>query len=122
MAVATPIIWPILAELLAWFGEANVSQDMQNGTTVTAIDVNAVVHRYSQWYSSHEQASKRIVELEKEIKGADVHQLVISSLKMKIKQLKKEVKAVRTAEEFKNLDQLEAKLVKAQEKVWVWKK
>jgi len=41
---------------------------------------------------------------------------------MKIKQLKKEVKAVRTAEEFKNLDQLEAKLVKAQEQVQVWKK
>jgi len=38
-----------------------------------------------------------------------------------MKQLEKEVKAVQTAEEFKNTDQLEAKLVKAQEKVQVWK-
>ena len=51
-------------------------------------------HGYSQWYSSHEQVSKRIVELEKEIKGADVDRSVISSLKMKIRQLEKEAKAV----------------------------
>jgi len=57
---------------------------MQNETTVTAVDCNAVVHGYSQWYSSHEQASKQIVELEKEIKGGDVDQSVISLLKMKI--------------------------------------
>ena len=64
MAVATPIIWPTLAELLTWFGESNVSWDIQNGSTVTAVDTIAVVHRYFQWYSSHEQESKRIVELE----------------------------------------------------------
>jgi len=121
MAAATPPIWPTPTELLAWFGEVNISRYPQDGTTVTAVDANAVVHGYSQWYSSHEQASKRIVELEKEIKGADVDRSVISSLKSKIKQLEKEVKAVRTAEEFKNADQLAVKLDKAQEKTRVWK-
>jgi len=121
METATPPIWPTPTELLAWFGEVNISRDPQDGTTVTAVDANAVVHGYSQWYSSHEQASKRIVELEKEIKGADVDRSVISSLKSKIKQLEKEVKAVRTAEEFKNADQLAVKLDKAQEKTRVWK-
>ena len=121
MAAAIPPIWPTPAELLAWFGEVNVSRDPQDGTTVTAVDANAVVHGYSQWYSSHKQASKRIVELEKEIKSADVDRSVISSLKSKIKQLEKEVKAVRTAEEFKNADQLAVKLDKAQEKIRVWK-
>ena len=121
MAAATHPIWPTPTELLAWFGEVNISCNPQDGTTVTAVDVNTVVHGYSQWYSSHEQASKRIVELEKEIKGADVDRSVISSLKSKIKQLEKEVKAVRTAEEFKNVDQLAVKLDKAQEKTRVWK-
>jgi len=121
MEAATPPIWTTLSELLVWFGEVNISHDPQDGTTVTAVDANAVVHGYSQWYSSHEQASKWIVALEKEIKGADVDRLVISSLKAKIKQLEKEVKAVRTAEEFKNADQLAVKLDKAQEKTRVWK-
>jgi len=121
MAAATPLIWPAPTELLAWYGEVNVLRDPQDGTMVTAVDANAVVHGYSQWYSSHKQASKRIVELEKEIKGADVDRLVISSLKTKMKQLEKEVKAVRTAEEFKNADQLAVKLDKAQEKTRVWK-
>jgi len=121
MEAATPPIWPIPAELLTWFGDVNISRDPQDGTMVTAVNANAVVHGYSQWYSSHEQASKRIVQLEKEIKGADVDRSVISSLKTKIKQLEREVKSVRTAEEFKNADQLEAKLVKFQEKTRVWK-
>jgi len=121
MVAATPTIWPTPAELLTWFGEVNISHNLQDGTTLTAVDANAVVQGYSQWYTSHEQASKRIVELEKEIKGADVDRSVISSLKTKIKQLEREVKAVRTAEEFKNADQLEAKLVKSQEKTRVWK-
>jgi len=68
----TPPIWPIPAELLTWFGDVNISCDPQDWTLVTAVNANAVVHGYSQWYSSHEQASKRIVELEKEISGADV--------------------------------------------------
>jgi len=46
MAAATPIIWPTLAEHLAWFGEANVLWDMQNGTTVTAVNANAIVDGY----------------------------------------------------------------------------
>jgi len=116
-----PPIWPILAELITWFGDINISRDPQDGTMVTAVNANAVVHGYSRWYSSHELASKLIVELKKEIKGADVDRSVISSLKTKIKQLEREVKAVRTAQEFKNADQLEAKLVKSQEKTQVWK-
>jgi len=48
MAAATPLIWPAPTELLAWFGEVNVSRDPQDGTTVTAVDANAVVHGYSQ--------------------------------------------------------------------------
>jgi len=94
MAAAIPIIWPTLAELLARFGEANISRDMQNVTMVTAINANAAVHGYSQWYSSCEQASKWIVELEKEINGADMDRSVISSVKIKIKLLETEVKAV----------------------------
>jgi len=99
MAAVTPPIWPIPAELLTWFGDVNISCDPQDGTMITAVNANAVVHGYSQWYSSHEQASKRIVELEKEIKGVDVDRSVISSLKTKMKQLKREIKVVRTAED-----------------------
>jgi len=93
MAAATPTVWPTPAELFAWFGEANVSRDPQD-QTITAVHANTVLQGYSQRYSSHEQASKWIVELEKEIKGADVDRSVISSLKMKIRQLEKEAKAV----------------------------
>ena len=121
MAAATPTIWPTPAELLDWFGEVNVSRDPQDGTTVTAVDAEAVVHGYAQWYSTHEEASKRIVEQQKEIKGAAVDRVVISSLKTKIKQLEKDLRVARTAEDSKNVDQLEMKLVKAQEKTKVWK-
>jgi len=117
----TPTIWPTPAELFTWFGERNISRDPQEPTTVTAIHANAVFQGYSQWYSTHKDASNRIDELQADLKNASVEKATVSGLKTKIKGLEKELRAARISDDTRDLDEMEVKLAKAEEKTKEWK-
>jgi hypothetical protein len=114
-------VWPTPAELFSWFGEENVSRDPEDAMKVTAVNAKAILQGYSGWYSTHEDASRQIAKLQTELDSVSVDRTTVSALKTKIKNLEKELRAARISDNTGQLDQLEVKLAKSQEKAKQWK-
>jgi len=109
-------LWPEPSELFEWFGEANLSRDSQ--TTVVAVAAEAIRKAYTEWHSTHREASERIDELLQSTQDTTTDR-VDGALKARIKRLEKELRAVR--EGAGEAADLENQLLKAQAEVVEWK-
>jgi len=109
-------LWPEPSELFEWFGEANLSRDGQ--TTVVAVAAEAIQKAYTEWHSTHREASERIDELLQSTQDTTTDR-VDGALKARIKRLEKELRAAR--EGAGEAVDLESQLLKAQGEVVEWK-
>jgi len=89
-----PTLWPEPNVLFEWIGEADISRD-QNAAVV-AVTGAAVRESYAKWYETHQVASIRIHELEKEVDEMKNDKGKAPALKNRIKQLEKELRAARS--------------------------
>jgi len=109
-------LWPEPSELFVWFGDANLSRDSQ--ATVVAVAAEAIQKAYTEWHTTHREASERIDELLQSVQDTTTDR-VDGALKARIKRLEKELRAAR--EGAGEAEGLEHQLLKAQREVVEWK-